>query len=109
MEKKTLKFRDHLAALILKGEKVSTWRLFDDKDLQKGDEVDLINWNTSEKFGEALLTDVYEKQMGQLVPEDFDGHETYENEEEMYKHYRSYYGESVGPETIVKIVHFQLK
>jgi hypothetical protein len=109
MERKTLKFRDHLAELILKGEKVSTWRLFDDKELQKGDEVDLINWNTGEKFGEAELASVREKQMGQLEPEDFDGHEKFESEEEMYKNYRTYYGDKVGPDTMVKIIHFQLK
>ena len=55
MEKKTIKFRDFLVELVQKGDKDSTWRLFDDKDLQKGDEVDLINWNTGEKFADADL------------------------------------------------------
>lgn len=109
MERKKIKFRDFLAVLILKGEKVSTWRLFDDKDLQTGDKVDLINWNTGEKFAEAELTNVQEKQMGQLEPADFDGHEKFDSEEGMYKNYRTYYGDHVGPETIVKIIHFQLK
>ena len=55
--KKSLKFRDHLVKLVLEEKKDVTWRLFDDKDLSEGDEVDLINWNTKEKFGEAILTD----------------------------------------------------
>lgn len=39
---KTLKFRSHLADLILKGEKDVTWRLFDDKDLTIGDQLELL-------------------------------------------------------------------
>ena len=109
MEKKTIKFRDNLAKLVLAGEKDLTWRLFDDKDLSEGDEVDLINWNTKEKFGEAVLTKVWEKKMGELQDSDFDGHEKFSNDEEMYKTYRLYYGDKVGPDTVVKIIRFKLK
>lgn len=109
MERKTIKFRDFLAELVLSGEKNSTWRLFDDKNLQRDDEVDLINWNTGEKFGEAALTNVYEKKLGELEEGDFDGHEKFESEEQMYESYRTYYGDRVGPDTVVKIIHFTLK
>lgn len=34
-ESKALKFTPELSAKILSGEKTSTWRLFDDKNLQK--------------------------------------------------------------------------
>jgi hypothetical protein len=108
MERKTIKFRDFLAELVLAGEKDSTWRLFDDKDLQEGNEVDLINWNTGEKFAEATLTKVHEKKLGELRPDDFDGHEKFESEEAMYESYRTYYGDRVDPETIVKIIRFKL-
>ena len=109
MEKKTIKFRDFLVELVQKGDKDSTWRLFDDKDLQKGDEVDLINWNTGEKFADAVLTEVREKKLGQLEPSDFEGHEKFESEEAMYAAYRTYYGDRVTPETLVKIIRFQMK
>jgi hypothetical protein len=109
MEKKTIKFRDHLAKLILAGEKNLTWRLFDDKNLSEGDQVDFINWNTKEKFGEAVLTKVWEKKMSNLEDSDFDGHEKFSSDEEMYKIYRAYYGDKVGPDTIVKIIRFRLK
>ena len=109
MNKKTLKFRDNLTKLVLAGEKNLTWRLFDDKDLAEGDEVDLINWKTKEKFGEAKLVKVWEKKMGELQESDFDGHEKFSSNEEMYKTYRLYYGDKVGPDTIVKIIRFQLK
>ena len=104
-----MKFRDNLAKLVLAGEKDLTWRLFDDKALVEGDVVDLINWNTGEKFGEATLMQVWEKKMGELQDSDFDGHEKFTNDEEMYQTYRTYYGDRVGPDTIVKIIRFSLK
>src|ERR1700722_8296304 len=100
MESKIIKFRDNLAKLVLAGEKDSTWRLFDDKDLSKSDEVELMNWDTKEVFAKATLTEVREKKMGELKDADFDGHEKFANEEEMYKTYRTYYGDKVGPDTI---------
>jgi hypothetical protein len=109
MKNKTIKFRDNLAKLVLVGEKDLTWRLFDDKNLSMGDEVDLFNWNTHEKFGEAVITKVWEKKMGELQHSDFDGHEKFKNDEEMYKTYRTYYGDRVNPDTIVKIIRFKLK
>lgn len=72
MEHKVIKFRDHLAQLVLTGEKDLTWRLFDDKDLKKGDVVDLMNWNTREIFGTAKLLDVWKKKMGDLEESDFE-------------------------------------
>jgi len=109
MEKKTIKFRDFLAELVLKGEKSSTWRLFDDKNLETGDDVDLLNWNTGEKFAEAILVSVREKSLGKLEPEDFEGHEKFESEQAMYDAYRTYYGDRVGPDSLVKIIQFELK
>jgi hypothetical protein len=108
MERKIIKFRDHLAKLVLAGEKNMTWRLFDDKNLSEGDSVELINWNTGEKFGEAILTKVWEREMGQLGESDFDGHEKFTEDEEMYRTYRTYYGDRVGPETLVKVIKFKL-
>lgn len=109
MENKIIKFRDNLAKLILAGEKDLTWRLFDDKDLKKGDIIELLNWNTGDSFGTAELVDVWEKKMGELEESDFDGHEKFANEEEMYATYKTYYGDRVGPDTIVKIIRFKLR
>jgi hypothetical protein len=106
--RKSFKFREHLVPLVLKGEKNVTWRLFDDKNITTGDEVDLINWNTKEKFGEAVVTAVREKNLGKLEDEDWKGHERFESDEEMYVTYSTYYGEKVGPETPVKIISFRL-
>lgn len=58
---KTLKFKPHLVPLILSGEKDSTWRLFDDKDLKEGDELQFINSKTDDVFGIAVILSTREK------------------------------------------------
>ena len=108
MENKKVKSRNHLAEMILSGEKTTTWRLFDDKDLSVGDKIDLINWNTTEKFGEAEILEVLEKSLNELEDSDFMGHEKFESTEQMYEIYKKYYGDEVTPETIVKIIRFKL-
>ncbi len=106
MKIKVIKFREDFVKPILSGEKNRTWRLFDDKELLKDDIVALVNSNTDEQFGTATLVDVWEKKMCELKDSDFEGHATYANEEEMYSAYRTYYGERVGPDTIVKVIRF---
>lgn len=105
---KTLKFRPHLVSQILSGIKDSTWRLFDDKDLQKGDLITLKNSETLEDFAKAEIVNVREKKLGKLEDSDFEGQEKFKNEEKMYETYRKYYGDKVTPETVVKIIKFKL-
>ena len=40
---KTLKLEHHLAERVLAGEKVSTWRMYDDKNLTAGDTVRVVD------------------------------------------------------------------
>lgn len=105
---KTLKFKDNLVPLILSGVKDSTWRLFDDKDLKEGDELLLINKDTGYQFGKALIIATREKELGNLQEPDFEGHEKFESEEKMYEAYKNYYGDTVTPTSIVKIIKFKL-
>jgi uncharacterized protein YhfF len=106
---KTIKFRPALAQLILEGKKTTTWRLFDDKDLKVGDDVELMNWETKEVFGHAVITEVSEKAIKDLDNHDWEGHERFPNDEAMYADYRTYYpGREIGPDTLVKIFHFKL-
>ena len=51
---KTIKFTPPLVSKVLDGSKTATWRLFDDKDLQIGDSVALVNKDTSETFAAEL-------------------------------------------------------
>lgn len=106
---KTLKFYHNLAEEILIGKKTVTWRMFDDKNLIVGDQVEFIETETGEKFAEAEITDIKEKKLGEVAEKDFDGHETYKNREEMLKQYQKYYGNAVTMETPVKIISFKIK
>lgn len=108
MEKKIVKFRKELAELILAGEKTITWRLFDDKNISKDDALALMNWDTRDVFAEAVAIEVREKKLGELEEADFDGHEKFESDEDMYATYKTYYGDRVGPDTVVKIIRFKL-
>jgi hypothetical protein len=106
---KTVKFRPVLAKLILEGKKTTTWRLFDDKDFQAGDAIELVNWETKEVFGHAVITEVTEKALKDLDGHDWEGHERFPTNEAMHAAYRTYYsGREVGPDTLVKIIHFKL-
>jgi hypothetical protein len=106
---KTVKFRDYLVPQILSGEKNSTWRLFDDKNLSMGDEIALMEFGTDNVFATAIIMKVVEKAFGDLLPEDFDGHEKYSSDQQMYETYKRYYGKDVGPDTRVKIIWFVLR
>lgn len=105
---KTLKFREKLSKLILSGEKTTTWRLFDDKDLQVGDEVIFLVKETLEEFARAKLLEVTETTFENLTADDFDGHEKYSSSEEMYQTYSEFYQRTVDAKTPVKIIKFEL-
>lgn len=105
---KSLKFASDLVPLVLSGEKTVTWRLWDDKDIQEGDELSLIKRPEMTEFGKAVVISVYEKEMRDISDKDFDGHEKFASKEEMYKTYSKYYEREVNGSTIVKIVRFRL-
>jgi isopentenyl-diphosphate Delta-isomerase len=103
---KTLKFKPYLVEKILAGTKTTTWRLYDDKDIQVGDSIDVFNKENGDQFGVITVMHVYEKTLGTLDEADWEGHERFPSESAMYDEYREYYGEDVGPETPVKIINF---
>lgn len=111
---KTLKLDHELAALVQKGTKTSTWRIFDDKNIQVGDtlqfvdKVDPDDVSTWAEFGPAEVTDVIEKPLGEITEADFTGHERFESPEKMLETYRNYYGSDVSIGTNIKIIHFKL-
>ncbi len=105
---KIVKFRSYLIPLVLSGEKNSTWRLFDDKNLTVGDVIELREFITLRHFANAQITKVIEKSFVDLDAQDKLGHETFESNEEMYKTYSKYYQTDVGPSTTVKVIWFDL-
>ena len=105
---KIVKFRKVLADKILAGDKTSTWRMFDDKDLQTGDELEFVVSETLTPFAKARITKVKEKQLGDITELDAKGHETFESTDEMLATYRKYYGDHVTLDTLVKMINFEL-
>ena len=105
---KKLKFSPNLVSLILKGEKTATWRLWDDKDLQTGDVVEFVNFETGELFAKAILTRVITKPFKDLEEQDKYGHEKYGSDKELFEMFEKYYGKPVEENTPFKIIWFQL-
>ena len=105
---KTLKFENKLAELVLSGEKDSTWRVFDDKNLSVGDELILINSDTEEEFTKAKITTINEKKFKDISESDYDGHEEYKDNAEMIETYKKYYGDKLNGDSLVKVIKFKL-
>jgi ribonuclease HI len=109
---KTLKLEHSLAELVMKGEKTSTWRMYDDKDLQVDDDISLIDKvdpndrNTWRPIGIAHIDEVIQKRLGELDESDLQGHEQFSSPDEMLETYRKYYGSSVSLKTPLKIIRF---
>jgi len=111
---KTLKLDHGLAQKVLTGEKNTTFRLFDDKDLSVNDEVEIIDKVQSDSpetwkiIGVAQIEEIYEKRIGALNEHDFEGHGVkYTSQDDLLKAFRNYYGERVTSDTPVKIVRFK--
>lgn len=109
---KTLKLEHHVADLVQSGQKTSTWRLFDDKDLSVNDEVKFIDKvdpdrpETWKVIGIGRINTVIQKRLGDIAKEDFDGHEPFNSRQEMLETYQGYYGQNVNWDTPVKIIRF---
>jgi hypothetical protein len=67
----------------------------------------LLVGETKEPFGEAVITRIIEKPLGQLTAADKSGHEMYESDADMYKTYSVYYNTKVGPDTLIKLIWFE--
>lgn len=111
---KTLKLDHELAELVRQGIKTSTWRIFDDKNITVGDDIELIDKvdpydKSTWQAIPAIVVKVIEKSLEDISGSDFDGHEPFESSKAMLTAYRKYYGPKVTMETTVKMIYFQLK
>lgn len=113
---KTLKLDHQLAQEILAGEKTSTWRLFDDKDLRVHDTVGIVDkvdpfkGETWTVIGEATITKVLEVRLADVPHEAYEGHQRYESLQAMLETFQGYYpNQNVNPDTPVKILWFSFR
>lgn len=104
-----LKFKGFKAQWILDGTKTASLRLFDDKDLRVGDELELINSDTGEVFAHAVITEVIEKPLSDITDADLAGHEKWNSYESMLESLDEFYGDRVTDATIGKIVRFRVQ
>lgn len=104
---KRLKFSEPLPEMILSGEKDSTWRIDDDKDITIDDILSLCH-NDGTEFAKAKVKWVKYTRFRYLTEEDKQGHESFSTDEEMYRTYSAYYGMNVLPDTALKIIKYEL-
>src|ERR1035437_131685 len=106
---KTLKFDHDQAQAIFAGQKNSTWRLYDDKDLSVSDEIKVIDKVEPKRpeswqiIGQARVIEVIEKLLGAVTAEDLQAPPPFMSKEEVLETYKGYYGHRVNFETPVKI------
>lgn len=105
---KTLKFSEPLPGQVLSGEKDTTWRINDDKDICLEDKLILLRKKDLSQFGEAEVLWVKYTRFGNLTYEDKIGHEKFYSEEQMYATYSRYYNMKVTPDTELKVIKFRL-
>ncbi|XLQ20346.1 MAG: ASCH domain-containing protein [Candidatus Moraniibacteriota bacterium] len=105
---KTLKFRQKLSELILVNKKTTTWRLFDNKNLSVDDEVVFVIWEDGQEFARIKILETNEVKFCDLTENDWEGHERYDSDEEMYQTFEKYYNCKVDKNSPVKIIKFEI-
>lgn len=106
--KKSLKFATEFVDLVLEGKKNTTWRLFDDKNLKKGDKIDLINKHDGKIFGKAVIEEVHEKKLAELTTQDKEGQADFGTLPMICAHMSKLYNRDVTANTLVKVIKFKL-
>ncbi len=105
---KTLKFVTHLADMIIAGEKTTTWRFFDEKEILEGDDFVFVNKETGKEFAHAVISEVKQKRFADVNDDDRLGHEKFKDREDMLETYKRYYGDRINDDTLVKVVKFKI-
>src|SRR5437868_4501495 len=104
---KVIKFTPELTQLILAGQKTTTFRLFDDKNLEIGDQLILATREGEQvdEFAQAIITSVILRTLGTLKKADYRGHEPVSDP---LHYYRQFYGDKVSLDSKVKVVRFEV-
>jgi ribonuclease HI len=103
---KKLKFTPDRIASISDGQKTVTWRLFDDKDLSIGDIFEIENNISHQIVGLGEIDGISIKYLKDLTNDDQMGNKTYNNLDEIIEDLSTFYGPTVAPDSIVKVVRF---
>ncbi|MFB6209678.1 MAG: ASCH domain-containing protein [Candidatus Nanohaloarchaea archaeon] len=104
---KNLKFQDPLPEMVLSGEKNTTWRIDDEREITVNDILSLRTVE-GEEFARAKVLWTKMTTFDSLSEEDRRGHESFESEEEMLQTYSDYYDMDVDGDTEVKVIRFEV-
>lgn len=64
--------------------------------------------DTGSVFARASVTQTILKRLGDIQDADLIGHEKYESQERKLENFRAFYSDRVTPDTVAKIIRFQL-
>ena len=103
---KTLKFITEQIADIQSGKCTTTWRLFDDKDLNVGDELQFVNSDNGEVFGYGTINEIVIKRIIDINEDDKLGHRVYADDHAIIADFRRFYGPDVNAQSIIKVVKY---
>jgi ribonuclease HI len=106
MSIKTLKFKSEIVEPITSGKVYKTWRLFDDKQLEVDDILQLVNSDTKQEIGYARITKITIKHLADLDEADMRGHRQYNDIEEIVTKFKKFYGPKVNSASVVKVIEF---
>jgi ribonuclease HI len=109
---KQLKFEHHFAESIIKGDKIATFRVNDDKDLRIGDKVQLVDKVDSNHPktwlipGELIINDIASVPLEELSKDQMSQAESFDSLDEMIQTFRRFYGEHVSLSTPILVLKF---
>ncbi len=102
-----LRFVPHLVEMIVSGKKFTTWRINNERDISVNEVITFCDKDGT-PFAEARVLWLKTTTFASLTPEDWEGHEWFDNREEMYKLYSEVYGIEVTPATVLEIIRFKV-
>jgi len=101
-----------MAKLIYSGEKKSTWRINDEKNVSVDDQIGIIDkvnpddHSSWQIIGTGRVSEVLQKRLNDIEPGDLGVGEDFESKPQMLKTFRKYYGGDISEHTPVKIISF---
>jgi len=105
MELKKLLFADPLPSILFTGEKNKTFRVTGGERYEVGDKISL-SYVDNEEFAQAIVVKKTRKRIEDLTKEDWEGHERFKSNSEMYSTYSNWARFSVTPKTELDIIEY---
>lgn len=113
MSMKTLKLDHELVELVISGNKTSTWRVHDDKNLSVGDEVSIVDKvdpklaETWKVIGTVRIHRIDAKRIDEVTMSEMAEH-GYMSTDNMVTVFKQYYGDNISKATEIKLLYFEV-